>query len=891
MKRILFAINNKSAEQKLAKLIKENDQNEQYQVVGTLVSNESITEFLRNKTTDILVYVEGLSGKEDGFDYILRLHRTHPHIRIVFIAGQRSVGDKKLATLVAFHIYDIIAGSKILMPDVANRIINPAKFEDVVMYLPDGADLFRDSDFESRTPNINIQGAQNNSEQTAERAALMQKVQEHENTIRSLNIKLSADETRLREFENERATWRETMSRDRLEIEKSFEAEKNALNAQIIELTEKLNAIAEEKRQAEKNYRELQTKYNEQEKTLANTRTNNTTSIATLQNELRAARKSFEEKDREYNKVASELKSLKESLVSEREKIISEAKKEADKMIAEAEQREEEAAKLNAELQNKLALYGDKSFEEYKAAETARIEELKASTQKQIDEALAKCEETIKKEYSEAQVAKVQRLNELDEMISSKEAEVGDINAKIKNAEEEVRKARQDEILRMDSAIEQKRKEAESIDAVIAQEMAAKRDAKIKEIDSLAETIVARRKEAEEMDQQLADKRNEMLGVDEELDEVRRKKNADIQAIESEKAAAIKKIEEEFARKSLEAQNVTMEQEQKFIEEQRAKADEELRKIQSAVEIERNRCEEQIAEYKQDLIDRKKALDQDYGFTYTYDEKDFLSGTSLIKTCKPILFYSPIAGTGNSTMALNVASFLAVMGHKTIYVELNDKHPTLKETLGISIMQDTIDRCYDGIRTKNHSVIEQNIITKQKIVNLKTSALQMHSKLPDMLNYLSHTEGRNNKYKMSMDFVKGLIAYLKYIKHYEYIILDVPAYIDKKTLNELYTLCTKHVVSINQDILSLNNLIGIKDTVGNIEAIEKTCFVINRYVDGTVLSSGKIAEICNIKKPLVIPTEINDTILAAYKSVPVVLISRSKELVGSYKAVFEYIKE
>jgi hypothetical protein len=68
VKRILFAINNKSAEQKLSKLIKENGKDEQYQVVGTLVSNESITDFLSNKTTDILVYIEGLNGKEDGFD-------------------------------------------------------------------------------------------------------------------------------------------------------------------------------------------------------------------------------------------------------------------------------------------------------------------------------------------------------------------------------------------------------------------------------------------------------------------------------------------------------------------------------------------------------------------------------------------------------------------------------------------------------------------------------------------------------------------------------------------------------------------------------------------------------------------------------------------------------
>ena len=108
MKKVLFAIDNQRAERKLSELIRDAKTQEEYQVVGTPVSNESVTDFLRNKTADILVYMEGLGGDEDSFDYVLKLHKKYPNIRIVFIAGQRSVGDKMLAMLVAFHIYDII---------------------------------------------------------------------------------------------------------------------------------------------------------------------------------------------------------------------------------------------------------------------------------------------------------------------------------------------------------------------------------------------------------------------------------------------------------------------------------------------------------------------------------------------------------------------------------------------------------------------------------------------------------------------------------------------------------------------------------------------------------------------------------------------------------------
>ena len=56
MKKILFAIDNQKAERKLSELIKDASAKEEYQVVGTPVSNESVLDFLQDKTADILVY-------------------------------------------------------------------------------------------------------------------------------------------------------------------------------------------------------------------------------------------------------------------------------------------------------------------------------------------------------------------------------------------------------------------------------------------------------------------------------------------------------------------------------------------------------------------------------------------------------------------------------------------------------------------------------------------------------------------------------------------------------------------------------------------------------------------------------------------------------------------
>lgn len=858
MKRVLFAINNKSAEQKLSKLIKENGKDEQYQVVGTLVSNESITDFLSNKSTDILVYIEGLNGKEDGFDYILRLHRTHPHIRIVFIAGQRNIGDKKLATLVAFHIYDIIAGQRILMSDVAERIVNPAEFEDVMMYLPDGADLFRDSDFQPR--NANIQVAQDESERIAEKAGLLKQIADAENLNKSLSIRLSASETQIRELENEKATWKEEASRERMVLEKTFDAEKKSLSATIIELSEKLENLTADKEAAQKSYDELKEKYDSMAKSVSQQQTQNSTVLKTVQNDLRTARVQLEEKTRECAAIRTELDNLKKSLAKERDAIIAEAQARAKALLEEVNVKAQETEKLAAELKQKLALYGDQGFEAYKAQEEAKLEEQRKNLQNELNAERERHQQALSREHEMAQVEKAKRLNELDLLIESKSKEAALIDERIQAGEEEVRKAKQDEIHRMDAVLE------------------GQKATKQAELDKLDADISGRKESVQQLDSTIASKRTEIVSIDDDLAEARKKKEEELKA-----------LEDEYATKALEAKNVTFEKEERAIEEHKKKTEQEMLDITKAFADEKRRLAKDFEAYKKELIDKRAEADAEFGVAYTFNEKDFTSGPSVNSRCTPVIFYSPVPGTGNSTLALNIATFIAMNNRKTIYVELNHQHPTLKDQLGVSLMKDSLDYAFDGLRQGSYDLIDQNIITKQKILNLKTSASDMQARYPDMLSYLTYTEDRKNKHAITIDFIKGLIAYLKYKKHYEYIILDIPSYFDKKLVNDIYTICTKYIVSVNQDILSMNNLINMRDYIQNLTALEKTFYVVNKYAENTVLSNRKISEICKIQVPLIVPSECNDAMLAAYKSVPILLITKSKPLASAYKMIAEHI--
>lgn len=818
MKRVLFAINNQPAENKLSKLIKAQSQDEEFQVVGTLVSNESIENFLLKKPADILVYTEGLNGKEDGFDYILKLHRQYPNLRIVFIAGQRTIGDKKLAMLVAFHIYDIVAGKRILMQDVAEKIVNPTKFEDVIMYLPDGNDLFRESDFQP-SGNSNVQYAQNESDRVAERASMQQRLQDSENEKRAMSVKLSASERRVKDLELEKATWKEAASKEKMLYERSSEAEKKALSQTIADLHDQLANLQAEQEAAKKSYNALQQKYDEQANSLKLQQSQLETILKPIQNDLRVAKVQLEDKTRQYIEIKTAYDQLKASLEKEREIIIANAKTAADKLLEDARVRSEEAEKLSADLKHKLALYGDAGFEAYKESELKKLEEEREKTRADCAEQLERCQRALAKEHEDAQKDKAARLQELDGLIQEKQLSINRIDEQIRNAEATVRAARQAEISKMDEIIQNKRKEVENVDIVVAQEVAAKRAEKMRELDDL--------------DNQIKFKMEQISGL-------------------SNSATS------------------------------------ELEKIQQACAIERERMQHDLDLYRNDLAIKKAAAEEEYGVGYTFAETDFPTNVGTIRKCVPVMFYSPTPGSGNSTMALNVATYLAMIGHKTIYVELNPQHPTLKDSLGVSIMKDSLIDCYEAMRTKKYPLIDQNIITKQKMVNLKTSSLDMHIRYPDMLSFLTYSEHAKTM-TITSDFVKGLFYYLKFNKHFEYIIFDLPSYLPLDVVDSISKYCTKHIISVPQDILSMNDLILYRDKIHNMNATEYAMYIVNKYAENTILGNRKIAEICKIKLPNVIPFVHNEMILATYKSVPAILISKTRELVASYKAVADYI--
>ena len=143
MNKVLLAINNQVAEN--AYKTKLAEKSSDYEVVGCMVSQESVVDFLAEDSADILILLDGLPGKGgDSFVFARNLKRKYPSLRIIFMTGERKPGDQDLAKLVSFQIYDILASGAIKLNDMVAKTLTPTTWEEASIYLPNGGadDIF-----------------------------------------------------------------------------------------------------------------------------------------------------------------------------------------------------------------------------------------------------------------------------------------------------------------------------------------------------------------------------------------------------------------------------------------------------------------------------------------------------------------------------------------------------------------------------------------------------------------------------------------------------------------------------------------------------------------------------------------------------------------------------
>lgn len=131
MQKILFAIGHRELEEYISSQLMD-----EFMFVGTTVYREGILMAIEKNNPDIVIIRETLEGNQNMMSIIYEIRDKFPNVRIVFIAGNRQVGDELLSTLVSHGIYDILSGKQVLVGNILSSIRTPKSYSDVKHYQP-----------------------------------------------------------------------------------------------------------------------------------------------------------------------------------------------------------------------------------------------------------------------------------------------------------------------------------------------------------------------------------------------------------------------------------------------------------------------------------------------------------------------------------------------------------------------------------------------------------------------------------------------------------------------------------------------------------------------------------------------------------------------------------
>ena len=264
---------------------------------------------------------------------------------------------------------------------------------------------------------------------------------------------------------------------------------------------------------------------------------------------------------------------------------------------------------------------------------------------------------------------------------------------------------------------------------------------------------------------------------------------------------------------------------------------------------------------------------------------------------KIISFLGSKEGVGNSSLALNTALLLAKEGYKTIFLEFDEKTPSVSYWYEIGFIDKGIDSAIYGIQTDDLKKIKEGIIQTEYLKTLKNSdMIENYKKMPNIdfmffsNKYLTKGEDSDNIDIIDLKYSKELFLHLLFQMEYDFIILDVSSDISNIVTKNALNHSQKVFITITQDVstigYALYKINEIKKMGINVES--KFNYIVNK-LDKTDLSLKGIEEWLQKSNILSVPYENKDFINSNYRGLPVCLYTKKTEVKKSLNAIKENI--
>lgn len=220
------------------------------------------------------------------------------------------------------------------------------------------------------------------------------------------------------------------------------------------------------------------------------------------------------------------------------------------------------------------------------------------------------------------------------------------------------------------------------------------------------------------------------------------------------------------------------------------------------------------------------------------------------KDCQVIAFLGSKHGTGNTTVSLNLAAYLAVNGYKTLYLEINSKFPLINHYFGFANVVAGVDTACKNIH-KGINGIQPSIIAPRTLATTPALA-KRYAKLPETLHFMTFSNEYIVSERMGMKMEPLTKAWmdLMYIlgskMGYSYIIVDLQPddqpYINLFLKNRV---ADRFCMTFTQDTHSLASAaVLVKDLMNNgaQSLVQNMGFVLNKNIIKHKLNPEKIGQ-------------------------------------------------
>ncbi|WCF11739.1 AAA family ATPase (plasmid) [Paenibacillus thiaminolyticus] len=262
---------------------------------------------------------------------------------------------------------------------------------------------------------------------------------------------------------------------------------------------------------------------------------------------------------------------------------------------------------------------------------------------------------------------------------------------------------------------------------------------------------------------------------------------------------------------------------------------------------------------------------------------------------KILTFMGAKSGLGNTTIALNTAIQLAQRKNRVIYIEINDRTPTVNYWYELGYLEDGIDSALSGVKTGDLDKVKQAIIHSETLAK-EDSALQKNYKMfPETLDFMFFSNRyltRNQEDRMEIDFsfTKEMYFFLLFQLEYDYLVLDVPADLTNLATMNALNYSNKTFITITQDVSAIGNSLYLQNELikKGTELKTKAYFISNRH-EKAKLDVKEIIEWMQVEDVLTVPCMNKELINANFVGIPIVLYSNNSVIKTSFQNIVKKI--